>query len=80
MSTEQRQSVRKTESKNQEGIDVMSNGSAGFFTLLGLLFIGLKLTGYVDWSWWVVLSPIYVPIVLGLTLLGVALYVVKKMP
>jgi len=20
--------------------------------LLGILFVGLKLTGYIDWSWW----------------------------
>jgi hypothetical protein len=26
---------------------------------LGLAFIVLKLTGYIDWSWWYVLSPIY---------------------
>ena len=32
----------------------------GFFTLLQLLFIGLKLTGYVDWDWWLVLSPLWV--------------------
>ena len=31
----------------------------GFFTLLGLLFIGLKLAGLVDWAWWVVLAPIW---------------------
>ena len=24
---------------------------------LTLLFIGLKLTGYIDWSWWWVASP-----------------------
>jgi hypothetical protein len=28
-----------------------------FPNLLTLLFIGLKLTGYIDWSWWLVLSP-----------------------
>lgn len=27
--------------------------------LLGLLFIGLKLTGYIDWSWWWVLAPFW---------------------
>lgn len=27
-----------------------SRGGVGFFTLLGLLFIGLKLTGFVDWA------------------------------
>lgn len=31
----------------------------GFFGLLGLLFIALKLTGHIDWSWWLVLLPIY---------------------
>lgn len=25
--------------------------------LLTVLFIGLKLTGFIDWSWWWVLSP-----------------------
>ena len=28
---------------------------------LGLLFIGLKLTGYITWSWWWVLSPFWIP-------------------
>lgn len=28
-----------------------------FTILLTILFIGLKLTGYIDWSWWFVLSP-----------------------
>ena len=26
--------------------------------LLTILFIGLKLTGYIAWSWWWVLSPV----------------------
>ena len=30
-----------------------------FFTILGILFIGLKLTHFIDWSWWLVLLPIY---------------------
>lgn len=36
-----------------------SRGGVGFITLLGLLFIGLKLAGFVDWAWWVVLAPIW---------------------
>ncbi len=35
-----------------------SSGGIGFFDLLTILFIGLKLTNYIDWSWWWVLSPI----------------------
>lgn len=34
----------------------------GFLESLGLLFIGLKLTGYINWSWWLVLFPLYVPL------------------
>ena len=40
----------------------------GFFGLLTILFIGLKLTGFIDWSWFWVLSPILIPIVLLLIL------------
>lgn len=26
---------------------------------LGVLFVGLKLTGYIDWSWWLVTLPFW---------------------
>ncbi len=41
-----------------------SGGGIGFTGLLTIVFITLKLTGYIDWSWWWVLSPIL--IVLGI--------------
>ncbi len=41
-----------------------SNGGVGFTGLLAILFIGLKLTGYIDWSWWWVLSPLWVSVIL----------------
>lgn len=41
--------------------------SVGLFDLLTLLFIGLKLGKVIDWSWWAVLSPLWFPIVIGLT-------------
>jgi membrane protein YdbS with pleckstrin-like domain len=34
----------------------------GFLELLSLLFIGLKLSKKIDWSWWAVLSPLWVPV------------------
>lgn len=30
-------------------------------TILGIVFIILKLTGYITWSWWWVLAPFWVP-------------------
>lgn len=40
------------------------SGGIGFYDLLTIAFIVLKLTGYIDWSWWWVVSPIWIPIVL----------------
>lgn len=37
-----------------------SSGGIGFVGLLTILFIALKLTGYIAWSWWLVLSPIWI--------------------
>jgi hypothetical protein len=34
-----------------------SSGGIGCLTVLGLIFVTLKLTGNIDWSWWWVLSP-----------------------
>ncbi len=34
------------------------SGGIGFFGALTILFIALKLTGYITWSWFWVLSPI----------------------
>lgn len=33
----------------------------GFFAILGLIFIVLKLTRFIDWDWYLVLMPIYGP-------------------
>ena len=40
-----------------------TNDSVSFLGMLTILFIGLKLTGYVNWSWWWVLAPLWIPIV-----------------
>lgn len=36
-----------------------------FWEGLTLLFIGLKFTDYIDYSWFIVLSPIGISIILG---------------
>lgn len=38
-----------------------------FFGFLTLIFIGLKLGNIITWSWWWVLSPIWAPFVLFLS-------------
>ena len=47
------------------------NTSIHFITTLLTIFVVLKLTDNIDWSWWWVLSPLWIPI--GLALLVVIL-------
>jgi len=37
-----------------------------FAMLLTVLFIGLKLTNYIDWSWFWVLSPMPISFMIGM--------------
>lgn len=39
-----------------------SSNGIGVLGLLGVLFVGLKLTGYIDWSWWLVTLPFWIGI------------------
>jgi hypothetical protein len=43
-----------------------SNTSSMFVSLLAVLFIGFKLTGYIAWPWLWVLSPIWISAALAL--------------
>lgn len=42
------------------------NSGIGFPGLLAIVFIVLKLTGVIAWSWWWVLSPLWIPLALAL--------------
>ena len=55
-----------------------SSGGIGFFGLLGIVFIVLKLTGYINWSWWIVLSPIWRSILVGLLIFLVVSFVIYR--
>jgi len=56
-----------------------SSGGIGFTGLLTIVFIVLKLTGYIDWSWWWVLSPLWVGLaLLALVFLILALFTLIK--
>ncbi len=45
---------------NNKGKTEVAVGGTSFFTLLSILFIGLKLCGVITWSWWLVLLPIWI--------------------
>lgn len=56
---------------NKEKYVIVSEGSVGFWSLLGLLFITLKLVGVIDWSWIWVLAPFWVPITVIILFIGI---------
>ena len=45
-----------------------SGGGVGVCGLLGVLFIALKLTHVIDWSWLWVLAPFWIPFVVFIVL------------
>ena len=49
-----------------------SSNGIGFGTVLFLVFLVLKLTGNIDWSWWWVTSPLWIPLALGVAIIGIA--------
>lgn len=50
-----------------------SSGGVGFLGLMFLIFMTLKLTGYITWSWWWVTAPLWGGFALILFIIGVFL-------
>jgi len=55
----------------------LSGGSDGL-TLLLIVFIVLKLTHVIDWSWWWVLAPAWIPIAFFLAVY-IIIWIIDKM-
>lgn len=54
-----------------ESTTTASGGGIGFAGLLTIVFITLKLLGKITWSWWWVLSPIWVSLLFVIVILVV---------
>ena len=50
---------------------VESSGGIGLLGCLFLIFLTLKLTGHIDWSWWWVTAPLWGPFALIGVVFGV---------
>ena len=51
----------------------------GFLEVLTIIFVVLKLTSVIDWSWWLVFSPMYIAIVLYTVIIVIQIRVWKNM-
>jgi len=54
---------------------IQTSSGVGFPGLLTIVFIVMKLTGYIAWSWWWVLSPLWIPAVIGVLILMIMIIV-----
>jgi len=48
-----------------------SSSGLGLGMILFLIFMTLKLTGYITWSWWYVTLPLWGPLSLALVIAGI---------
>jgi hypothetical protein len=48
-----------------------SSSGLGLGVILFLIFMTLKLTGYITWSWWYVTLPLWGPLLLVLVITGI---------
>lgn len=57
-----------------------NSGGLGIAEILTLIFVILKLTGFINWSWGWVLSPIWITLalILVLILVGTGIAYVRK--
>lgn len=56
--------------------NVSSSSGIGTAGLLGVLFLALKLMGYITWPWVWVLSPFWIPLALALVVILFAIIIV----
>jgi hypothetical protein len=52
--------IKQSRSKTMSNSSSSSSGGISFTGALTILFIGLKLGHVINWSWWWVLSPIWI--------------------
>lgn len=50
-----------------------SSGGLSLATILFLIFLVLKLTNYIDWSWWWVTSPLWISAILVILIVSIYL-------
>jgi hypothetical protein len=56
---------------------VVRTGGISFSGLLAIVFIVLKLTNVIDWSWWWVTAPIWIPLSFGIALIVISAILLK---
>ena len=48
-----------------------SSSGLGLGSVLFIVFLILKLTGNINWSWWWVTAPLWIPLSLSVVIIGI---------
>ena len=65
--------IKQSQFKTMSSSSPSSSSGIGFSGALTVLFVGLKLTNVISWSWWWVLSPIWISALIGLAFVFILL-------
>jgi hypothetical protein len=73
--------IKQSRSKTMSSSSSTSSGGLSFTGALTILFIGLKLGNVIHWSWWWVLSPIWISlsIVLFILLIVAIVFLISEL-
>ena len=55
--------------------NVQISGGCGLSSMLFIVFLILKLVGTIDWSWWWVTAPLWIPIVIVIIIVIIVLII-----
>jgi hypothetical protein len=62
--------------KNQN--NTSTSGGIGFVGLLTIVFITLKLTGFISWAWVWVLAPLWIGVAIWIVIIAVVLLIINR--
>lgn len=60
------------------GATTKTTGGVGFFGLLFIIFLVLKLTHVIDWSWWWITAPLWIPALVAFGILLAFIFLIKR--
>ena len=66
--------IKQSRSKTMSSSST-SSGGISFTGALTILFVGLKLTNVITWSWWWVLSPLWISLSIAVVVIAIAIII-----
>jgi hypothetical protein len=77
----EKNAIKQSRSKTMSSSSSTSSGGLSFTGALTILFIGLKLGNVIHWSWWWVLSPIWISlsIILFILLIVAIIFLISEL-